>query len=190
MEKILPRRVRFLSLDPGSRTLGLAILEYDFDTGLLHVLYTVCLDTDQGLKNLRYMEDSIGSRQVRLKIIGDFLRNQIEEWMPSFFIMETPYMGGYAQAFKVLVEVMRTIEMAVLEYSGVIPLYKIDPSSVKKMIGVKGNCGDKDLMLAAVKEIKDLTLATGVDLDLITEHEVDAIAVGHYHCCNDLIPLR
>lgn len=186
MEEVIARTVRFLALDPGSRTLGLAVLEYDFETGKLHVLFTRCLDVDEGLKSLRYMEDLIGTRLTRLKIIADFLKNQIEEWEPSTIIMETPYMGSHAQAFKILVEVMRTIEQCVLAYSNGIPLEKIDPSTVKKTIGVKGNCGDKDLMLIAVKAIDYLVVEDGIDLDTITEHEVDGIAVGNFFCVSVL----
>lgn len=182
----IPRKVRFIAIDPGSRTLGLAVLEYDFETNTLTVLFTRCLSLDEGMSHLQYMVDLVGTRRARLYLIHRFLTEQIREWCPGFVIMETPYMGSFAQVFKVLVEIEQTIGAIVSDFGNGIALLKIDPSTVKKTIGVSGKSGDKSLMLAAVKGLSNLVLKEGIDLDLITEHEVDAIAVGHYICVAEL----
>lgn len=185
-EEVIPRKVRFLAIDPGSRTLGLAVLEYNFETGELTVLFTRCLDVDEGLKHIRYLEVLQGISRARRWLVKHFLKHQIEDWQPAFVIMETPYMGSFSQVFKILVEIMEVIEGVVSWFGNAIALLKIDPSTVKKSVGVKGNSSDKDLMRDAVKGIKYLVLREGVDLDHITEHEIDAIAVGNYYVVEEL----
>jgi len=182
----IPRKVRFIAIDPGSRTLGLAVLEYNFDDNTLTVLFTRCLNVDEGMTHLQYMTDLVGTRRARLYLIHRFLTEQIREWCPGFVIMETPYMGSFAQVFKVLVEIEKTIEAIITDFGNGISLFKIDPSTVKKTIGVSGKSGDKSLMLAAVKALSNLVLKAGIVLDEITEHEVDAIAVGHYICVAEM----
>jgi len=182
----IPRQVRFIAIDPGSRTLGLAVLEYNFDDNTLTVLFTRCLNVDEGMTHLQYMTDLVGTRRARLYLIHRFLTEQIREWCPGFVIMETPYMGSFAQVFKVLVEIEKTIEAIITDFGNGISLFKIDPSTVKKTIGVSGKSGDKSLMLAAVKALSNLVLKAGIVLDEITEHEVDAIAVGHYICVAEM----
>ena len=95
-EEVIPRKVRFLAIDPGSRTLGLAVLEYNFETGELTVLFTRCLDVDEGLKHIRYLEVLQGISRARRWLVRHFLKHQIEDWQPSFVIMETPYMGSFS----------------------------------------------------------------------------------------------
>lgn len=182
----IPRKVRFIAIDPGSRTLGLAVLEYNFDDNTLTVLFTRCLNVDEGMTHLQYMTDLVGTRRARLYLIHRFLTEQIREWCPGFVIMETPYMGSFAQVFKVLVEIEKTIEAIITDFGNGISLFKIDPSTVKKTIGVSGKSGDKSLILAAVKALSNLVLKAGIVLDEITEHEVDAIAVGHYICVAEM----
>lgn len=180
------RKIRMISLDPGSRTLGLAVFEYDLSSGNRNVLFTQTLDTDEGLKNLRYMEDIYGTKYVRLKVIGNFLKGHLEDWQPDVVIMESPFAGQMIQAFKVLVEVMMIIEESVSNYGSAIALLKIDPPTVKKVHKVPGNSGDKTLMRAAVMAIGQLTLAEGMSFDNMSEHEIDAIAVGNYYCVAEL----
>jgi hypothetical protein len=51
----------------------------------------------------------------------------------------------------------------------------IDPSTIKKSIGVKGNSGDKELMREAVRKITN----NSVPVDIMDEHSIDSIAIGY-----------
>lgn len=181
------RTVRMLSLDPGSRTLGLAIVECNVNSGKLKALFSRTLDTSNGLRHHSFMEEVQGSRFIRLKIIKNFLDTHLREFQPDLVVMESPFGGSNVQAFKILVDVMAQIEKATEEYGRNIALLKVDPPTVKKIHGVKGNSSDKTLMYEAVSKLPNLTLSDGMAFASMTEHEIDAIAVASWcaqvHVC-------
>lgn len=183
------RSARMLSLDPGSRTMGLAIVEYDYLSKKRSILFTVTLDVDEGLKSYRQMEEVLGTRPVRLKLIKEFLTGHLQDFQPDIVVMESPFAGSNVQAFKILVDVMKMIEEATTEYGANIALLKIDPPTVKKVHGVPGNSSDKSLMLAAVSNVSELELSDGLCFKDMSEHEIDAIAVANWCVMAHLDPL-
>ncbi|MOA47364.1 hypothetical protein D3C78_1699920 [compost metagenome] len=65
-------------------------------------------------------------------------------------------------------------------------LEKIDPSTVKKAIGVPGNSSDKELVRKAVYALPNLENLSDRELDSLSEHAIDSIAVAHWYCVEEL----
>ncbi|HEX9137653.1 MAG TPA: hypothetical protein VF905_12020, partial [Nitrospirota bacterium] len=56
---------------------------------------------------------------------------------------------------------------------------RIDPSSIKKAVGVKGTSDDKHAMTEAIKKIPEIMDVLIGDIDTMDNNAVDAIAVGY-----------
>ena len=82
-------------------------------------------------------------------------------------------------AYGALVEVICGIRNAVIRYSDVKPLYKVDPSSVKQAIGAKGNA-DKNAVRDYVSKIPELINNLDNPLCSLDEHSIDAMAVAYH----------
>ena len=178
--------VRVMGIDPGSRTLGIAIttvFPYEQEW-TLDEAWT--LNTELALRLKRYRAERVGDHQVRIEAIEEEVFDALCEYHPDAVIMETPYLGRLPQPFFVLTQVMVAIGRAVQRYSAAMHLEKIDPSTAKKAIGVPGNSSDKSLVRKAVLGLKNLENVSDTPLTSLDEHSIDAIAVAHYYCVTEL----
>ncbi len=175
-----PSTYRIMSIDPGTNTLGVAVLD------LCLINYTVDLvfvNTIQGMKNARSLvefEESFGSRQAKLHTHHRILTDLILKTKPNAIVSEAPYMGRFAQAFEALVQCLIMIQSAIGEYDPWLVLETIDPMSVKKAVGVSKKGSNKDLVRDAVLGLRNLTNSSDKPLPFCDEHSIDAIAVGFW----------
>lgn len=170
-----PRPVRVIGVDPGTTHIGLCVSEVQDDG--LHVIdaYTVHTDT---LVRRHYMEvaERYGERYALIAAGVDAIVKYIRTWSPGLVAYESPYLGRHPQAFGSGVEIMTMVAEAIRRADPFLVFLTLDPSSVKKSIGVNGKSGDKSLMALGIKRSPHLTL--GIDTDALDEHAVDSIAVG------------
>ena len=176
---------RIVSIDPGSRKTGFAVLEIDHQTGELFVVDAWTLDVDRvAERNHQYMIEVHGIEATRQWVLQDSLWRILEAWKPFVVCCESPYMGDFVATFKRLTEALAAYRTASLRYDIAMPFIMIEPSTAKKSLGVPGNSPDKELVREAVREHP--TLCKFIDLDLLDEHSVDAILIGycHYKSCH------
>ncbi len=89
-------------------------------------------------------------------------------------------MGRFPNAFGALTEIMLAIRRACWRFDPILPLNVIDPSSVKKFMGVKGTSKDKSAMTRALMAKQELANPSGIPLADLDEHSIDALCVGCY----------
>lgn len=178
--------VRVMGIDPGSRTLGISIVDcYPYEQQLaLNDAWT--LTTEYRLRENPFRVARVGENQARMEAIEEEILQGMQNFYPDVVIMETPYLGRLPQSFFVLTQVMTAIERAVSNYSAAMYLQKVDPSSAKKAIGVPGTSNDKELVRAAVMGLPYMENLSDRDLKELSEHAIDAIAVSHYYCVSEL----
>lgn len=178
--------VRVMGIDPGSRTLGISILTcFPYEQKLqLDEAWT--LNTEKVIQLKRFRVARVGENQVRMEAIEEEILMALQNFYPDAVVMETPYLGRLPQSFFVLTQVMVAIGRAVDAYSAAMFLNKIDPSTVKKTIGVPGTSSDKGLVRKAVEGLANLENLSGRPLKSLSEHAIDATAVGHYYCVSEL----
>jgi Holliday junction resolvasome RuvABC endonuclease subunit len=168
-----------VGIDPGSETLGLCLLYFDVVT--LNIL-RVHSQTFIGSKLPTDPMLSIchSDRVSRIKAHEDNMVNLFISTNPIAISSESPfYNPRRPNAFGALVEVMSAIRNAVIRYSDTSRLFTVDPASVKRAIGAKGNA-DKDMVkhhLGNIPEIVNNLSSPLIDMD---EHTVDAIAVAYH----------
>jgi hypothetical protein len=172
--------LRIVSLDPGSDTFGAALLEIDLcsrQVGLaeVHLFRGVQLQRTFALASRTHND-------LFAKILGheENLLGYLHYAQPHVIISEAPYMGRFPAAFGALTGVMQAIRRAVWRYDPYMPLRLVEPSPVKKFMGVKGTSGDKTAMTRALMKRTDLINRANVDLSLLDEHGIDATCIGLY----------
>lgn len=174
------RDLRILGIDPGTTTMGMAVLDWPLPTDTFTVEYAYTLVANDNHPHYRAMADLHGNRTARLQQQADTLREILHLYQPHVVVAESPFMGRFAQSYGALMECVQVIRGVLLDYDFQIPLRLVDPPSVKKGVGVKlGRKTDKEDVRRALAARTDLTWK--VALETLDEHSVDAIAVGlHY----------
>jgi Holliday junction resolvasome RuvABC endonuclease subunit len=167
---------RILSIDPGTNTLGVAILRIQGPNTALEYAFTLQV----GKLYTRYplIIENHGDKVAKLYTVQQDLLKLMEAWKPTYLVSEGPFMGSFPAAYAALVECLDAIRRAVLKYDETLPLTVISPSIVKKSIGVSGKSGDKTLVRAALSTKEAFTIMTDISLNNLDEHAIDAIAVG------------
>lgn len=169
---------RIVSFDPGTGSLGIAVLDYNAENKTHVVEYAATAPIDKQYRKQLLLIEKFGDRIAKLQTVKEVVSSILNYWEPSLVASEAPYMGRFPQAYAALVECVDAIRKGTNEYDIFMPLKTIDPATVKKTLGVSGKSGDKTLILKALEKREDLLFKEGVNLHSLDEHALDAIAVG------------
>jgi Holliday junction resolvasome RuvABC endonuclease subunit len=173
-----------LGIDPGSNTLGVAVLRIDIKT--LKILSSDAMTLKGAKEGRRSWATAIhGDRVGRIDSHKTNLGRIFDNEDPLFVASESPFMAKrMPTAYGALTEVVCAIRDAMMEWDMWRPLHLIDPPTVKNAVGVPGNKGGPEgklLMQKAVlkfppfvESYKGSTPAGSLD-----EHSVDAWAVAY-----------
>lgn len=182
-----PPFYRILSIDPGSDTLGIAMIDVDLVHHTATLTHTNTLHAGRAIRHLPFTVETFGERQARLNTHACGLRDYLFSAHPHCVISEAPYMGRFPQAFETLVECMYMLRGVVAEYDPSMCMETIDSPSAKKSVGApgkrpKGMSKDdyKETVRHGIQGLSKLRLAPGITLAYCDEHAIDAIAVGCY----------
>lgn len=160
-----------LSIDPGTIHLGITIFKLDKDLNIEN-LKTIELLLKEDNKNI-----TMPNLSYRVHKFSKEFRELLKEYHPNTVAFETPFINFRRPASVIpLAMIMGLITTIALDYDPYIYIHKISPSEVKNAIGAKGN-SDKDGVLKAIKKNKEIS--KHINLDNISDHEVDSIAVGY-----------
>lgn len=183
---------RACGIDPGTDTLGYAIVSMDLDTLKIQLEKVATYEAARATRKLPDLSHLLGPRTVRLRWHTDNLLEQFQSDQPHTVTVESPFLGRFATAFEALIECRTAIRSAILQYQEGTVMELIDPLSVKKAMGalpapVKGKRKRKKRKTGKTKEeiklaltrIKDVDWGD-VDLLELDEHSIDAIAVALY----------
>lgn len=168
-----------VGIDPGSETLGVCVLYFNVVTLAINRISPMTY-TGSKLPSDPMLSILHGDRVSRVKAHEDNLFNIFSQNSPIAVSTESPfYNPRMPGAYGALVEVICGIRNAVIRYSDVKPLYKVDPSSVKQAIGAKGNA-DKDGVRGYISKIPEIIDRLDRPLSSLDEHSIDATAVAYH----------
>lgn len=179
---------RWIAIDPGTDTLGVAVFELLLDGSplLVEVVDAWTLKAGQGVRldpAYQQLEQTHTGRFARLSWLHHRLREILEEYQPHDLCSESPFMmRSKGHAFEALVECMNTVKSVWYEYNHVQPLATVSPFEAKKAVGLKKMSSDKEAVVDCIRERTmeerpELTVEHRL-LDTLDEHATDAIAVG------------
>lgn len=170
-------RHRLLSIDPGTREVGIAISEITTGVGM-KVLTTTNLLVKNVLTEERVRE--VSRKFAVREVIRMCIKAHCIEWQPSAVISEVPYLNESLTSFLSLYECNLATREAIQEYSHSLRFIGVDPSSAKKSLGIPGNSGDKQLVYDQVTTAAHIDLSAVIP-EQMTEHEIDSILIGNYY---------
>jgi len=164
--------ITVMGVDPSSNYVGISLLEIDLKTMELisvetHLIdLTIFVNTNVLLDNLTF----------RLNILSVLFSRFLNEYSPEFVCCESGFINRLRPAAVIpLASAIALMRNCLNRFDPISVLDLYPPTVVKNAVGAKGNA-DKDGVELAVKnhiELKHL-----LDTKTISEHEVDATAVG------------
>ena len=171
---------RVLGIDPGTTTLGVAAVSWDMVSKHYRVGNAFTLKANDNHPGYQSIAEIHGGRISRFYQQADELRNVFANVQPHAVIVESPFMGRFAQSFGALTECVLNIRQLVYEYDFTMPMFEVKPTTVKKVVGVhKNKMGDKEDVRRALRERTDIIW--DIDLEALDEHSVDAVAIALYY---------
>ena len=190
---------RIVAIDPGTSTLGFAVLDLSLDDFSVTVEEVFTFNAALHFKSKDQYKEIFGSRTARLNFLSEQVYNQLVKFRPNCVIAESSYLGRNVTSFASLIECKAFIQDAVTRYDEATPLELIDPMSVKYGIGAVKRL-TKEEMKARRKNKKkvkpiDTKLAVRNKLDslidllwqvglpplkYLDEHSVDAVSIGYW----------
>lgn len=175
-----------LSLDPGINFTGISVI--DISEGF-NVIETHYVKNNRAFTpEEKIIEKSQGPRAVKLLAIINKFKSLLERFKFDMIIIEAPFYNALTpQAYGSLLEVIFG-----LKYTLLVPLdlkyCLIEPTVVKKLFTSHGQA--KKEMMKQFLESKLLSGEIVMDksVDLLTEHEIDSIAIGYVYWLNNKQP--
>jgi Holliday junction resolvasome RuvABC endonuclease subunit len=167
-----------ISIDPGTVCTGFAVW---FICPLSFLLLRVVAYTykpsssDVGIG----WGESLGSRCGKILRVGSELLRLLHSNRADVVIAEAPFVNpNRVNAYIALCELRYELRNVVGSVG--VPFGTYEPRQVKKNLGVT-RMGDKECvkeMLHKIEEVSSL-----IDLNVLDEHSIDALAVGYFHLC-------
>ena len=161
--------MRLLSIDPGTVTCGICIMDIDIPSFKVVNINTTTL----------YINNEL-DLETRLVTLYNYIRNLVIEIQPEQFAHEAGFINRFRpQAYG---PIYAAIFMMRKAYRDVLPfnnMFSYPPKSVKAVMST-GTAGKDDMLLAVTKNKELKRFITGYE----TEHEIDAIAIGYTHLLN------
>lgn len=168
-----------VGFDPGSENLGFATIEFDFATYQIIATTAVTYVGSKLMNKNSWLIEHHGERVARIASLKEMVKERLSEIDPILVVCESPfYNPRRPSAYGVLIEVMLALTEATREYDPWRVMCMIDPPTVKKAVGAKGNA-DKDAVKKAVIELPGLNYKGNTALIDLDEHSIDAIAVAY-----------
>lgn len=171
---------RILAIDPGTDTLGVALIEVDVRVGDVEVVYAGTWHASKRWDPNSDTAYHYGSRVARMAEHKHALTQLLDAFKPNAVACETPFLSRFPQAFGALAELFSLLQFTVLEYSPTIGFLGVDNRSAKTAVGVKTSKVKKEDVRDAVLNLVNLIASHGVRLETLDEHSIDACAVGYY----------
>lgn len=181
MSLILPNNYllfRFIAIDPGIDNTGIAIYTVSSSLQIMNI-ETMIIHPGK-MNNGANDIDIVSERMYKLLTLKKSLSDIVACIKPATVISESPfYHSSSPMAYGSLIETISYLRMGVFEIDPNISFRTVEPLVVKKNIKA-GSTKGKVEMKDRLKVIEEVMNALLVPIDILDEHQVDAIAIGYY----------
>lgn len=163
--------INLIAIDPGSNT-GVSIFT-------LTVPDYEIINIDTFFIDLSYFELDNGYESLKNKLLGleRSIIGIIDFYQPHLLAIEDTFVNyRFPKSAIYLSQYISTIELTVMRNNRLIKILKYPPKFIKKHFTGSGSA-DKDTMYVSAKDNTEITKF--IDIDSITEHQIDSLAIGH-----------
>lgn len=180
-----PTPLRVLGIDPGTTTLGVSRLDYDFEGPEVDIVDAFTFTARESHPGYQNTLETYGNKYARLQNLQECLVQLFQEHRPHAVICEQPYLGRFATAYAALTECAFIIHQALFAYDPYLPLWRVEPRPAKLAAGVvMPKPGSKEKLTkdhVRIALAQQPHLRWHVDMTELDEHAVDATAVALYY---------
>jgi Holliday junction resolvasome RuvABC endonuclease subunit len=174
-----------ISIDPGLNTCGVAVFTYKdnrFQVKSTTLINNLRKLTDGEKLIAKKYTDRLAKLDTICKTIDTMYDTLKEEgYEINTLIVEAPFYSSFRPAaFGSLVETISLIRYNVA-FKRNSSFYAIEPMAVKKAFAARGMANKDDMRETLLLKIQTQELDCNIDIATISEHEVDAIAIGYTH---------
>lgn len=170
---------KIVGIDPGLNNLGVAIFDLDYSTRSIVKIEAFTLVNDKLIDDTGLDEESYSERAIKLYKLRNTLHTVMTNIKPCMVACESPFYSSFRPtAYAALVEVIRIIQLAIMDYNNNIPFYTVEPLLVKKNVGAGMTKGKLDVKNAVMNKPELINVLVN-DINTLDEHSIDAIAVGY-----------
>ena len=180
-----------ISIDPGLNTCGIAI--FTFDNNRFSVKSTKLINnlrklTDKEKVIAKKYTDRLAKLDTIVRVIDDMFDELLGEGYEIVtLIVEAPFYSSFRpSAFGSLVETISLIRYNVA-FRRDVEFFAMEPMLVKKIFTDRGMANKDDMKTKLLSKIQTKELDCPIDIDSISEHEIDAIAIGYSHFLTKII---
>lgn len=167
---INPNLCNIIGIDPGNN-FGISILTIDSITKDIVAVNTEFYILDHYISP--YTTDKV---ITKLEYINKIVNYLIDNYEPASIAFETAFMNiRFPKAVINLSQYVGTLENSIINKNCFISIFKYAPKYIKSIVSTGD--ADKNDMLKAIKNIPELS--NKIDTTLLTEHEIDAIAIAY-----------
>ena len=160
--------------------MGICIGEIDGRTRTLRVIESITLVIDKAIKVNDYQRYA---RFTKHELIEEYLAKVLGDLLVHYdidaVVFEAAYHSVSLIAYESLLFYGRVIRRISSDYDWDLLIESKSPSTVKKVNGVNGKSSDKNLVTEAVRANSNIIIPDSINLDNLTEHAVDAIAIAY-----------
>lgn len=168
----------FLSIDPGINMCGIAVVKGQGNK--LEVLETHLVKNARKFTDAeKELEVLHGTRYVKVMAIINKITELLDKHKTKLLVIEAPFYSALTPvAFGSLLEVILAIKYTTA-IERKLELTMVEPTLVKKIFTGHGRAKKEMMKEFAISLKLNGVLVTDVDFSLISEHEIDAVAVAY-----------
>ena len=180
----------YLSIDPGIAHLGISVID---NTNEFKVLETVLVkNTRKFTDEEKIIEIAYGPRVVKVLAIVDSINQLLDKYKAiEIIILEAPFYSALTPvSYGALLEVISAIKYKIIIPRD-LPFKLIEPLLVKKLFTNKGMASKEAMKQFLIQKKENGNIVLETEIDTLSEHEIDAIAIGfvyHLSLLNPPIP--
>lgn len=168
------RTHKILGIDPGNN-LGVSTIEVDGDFNVIGI-DPVTYFVEKHIPKSTYKETR---KAIGLEFIYDTVLASVKDIEPLIIARENAFVNArFPGSGLSLSRIIGVMEVAFRKAGTTQPILRLAPKEIKSGIGAGGRA-DKDDMVAALLKIDDLREHVSAKIDLLDEHNVDALAMAY-----------
>lgn len=182
MSLIVPDQYKsftILGIDPGLNNTGVAVFQIDAYSRMIQSIVAFTINTNRLVDTTGIDDELHTDRIIKLYKLKQSIQTTIAQVNPVVIACESAfYNPKFPMAYPALVEAIDFIQSAAIEVNGNIVFRTIEPKVIKKIVGAGMDKGKLDVK-AAVANTPSLMQALQMNLELLDQHSIDAIAIGY-----------
>lgn len=171
--------MRILSVDPGSTNMGFSVIERT-EEGTLRVPFCETFRADREIRRHLDIVEFWGELDARIEAAKEHLVKLIRLYEVDAVAYEDSYAvpnRNSIHSYKVAIKLQDRCLAAVMREFPLMEFWLVTPSMAKKLIGAKGNSGDKTAIPRALVAHR-LLYGQHLNPETFSEHAWDSIGIG------------